>query len=73
MQATASISSDSYSDSLEASSIYEARAYAEQMKHSLEYDESDGSCMKGMVVALGIEVFAATVICFVWQALHFAR
>jgi hypothetical protein len=73
MQATASISPDGYSDSLAASSAYEARAYAEQTSHSLEYDESDGNCIKGILVALGIEATAGILICFAWQTLHFVR
>jgi hypothetical protein len=73
MQASASVSSDSYSDSLADSSASEAQADEEQIRHALKYDESDGNCLRGLVLALGTEVFAALLICCAWQALHFAR
>lgn len=73
MQASASISSEGDSDSLAASSTLEARAFAEQMSHALKYDESDGNCLRGLVLALGAEILTALLICCAWQALHFAR
>jgi hypothetical protein len=73
MHATASISAGAYGDSLAAPSAYEAQAHAEEMERLQELEEGNGSCMKGILVALGIEATAGILACFVWQTLHFAR
>jgi len=73
MQAMASISAGAYGDSLAASSAYDGNAYAGQMERMEENEEGNGSCMKGMLVALGIEAAAGILICCVWQSLHFVR
>jgi hypothetical protein len=73
MQATASISAGAYGDSLAAPSTYEAQAYGEEIDRLQEFERADGSCMKGILVALGIEATAGIFVCFVWQTLHFVR
>src|SRR5580658_7385572 len=58
MQATASISAGAYGDSLAAPSAYDGNAYAGQMERPEENETADGSCMKGILVALSIEAAA---------------
>ena len=73
MQATASISAGAYGDSLAAPSAFDGNACADQLDLMEEIETADGSCMKGILVALGIETAAGILICFVWQGLHFVR
>jgi hypothetical protein len=73
MHATASIHAGSYGDSLAASSTFETPANMAEMDRLEELEAANGSCMKGILVALSIEVAAGILICGVWQFWHFAR
>jgi len=73
MQAMASVSAGAYGDSLAAPSAFDGNAYAGQMERLEENEKADGSCVRGILVALSIQAAAGILICFVWQGLHFVR
>jgi hypothetical protein len=74
MQATASITAGAHGDSLAASYPYNEQAHAEEMDRLQKFYEDDGNCMRGILVALGVEAALGILIfCFVWLGLHFVR
>jgi hypothetical protein len=72
MLATASVTHSTH-DSLDASSAWQARPCEEELDRLEGDNESDGSFVKGAVVALGIEAAMAFVGCFIWQIWHHIR
>lgn len=73
MHATATILTDAHSSLLSASSVCEAPAFAEERHSAHESNVVDGSCVKGLIVALSLEAAAVLLFCAVWQTWHFMR
>jgi hypothetical protein len=47
--------------------------FSKQMDRMDEADEQDGSCGKGIIVALSLEAGASLLLYAIWQAWHFIR
>jgi len=73
MHATASIPVGAHGDSVAAASTYKPAASREQIDRLEDAEETDGSCLKGILVALSIEAAAAILACGVWQVWHVVR
>jgi hypothetical protein len=73
MHATACKLPDVYRSPRSAHSVGAVPASSKQMDRMYEADERNGSCAKGMVVALSLEAGASLLLCAIWQAWHFIR
>ncbi|HXR38744.1 MAG TPA: hypothetical protein VN776_06610 [Terracidiphilus sp.] len=73
MHATASMLTEAYSSPLSSPLVYEAPAIAKEMDRVHGSDVPDGSAVKGLMVAIGMEAAAALLVCVTWAAWHFIR
>jgi hypothetical protein len=73
MNATASVAHGTYDSSLNAPSVWDAPASAEELDGLQGVNESNGNCVKGAFVALGIEAAMVFMVCGIWQLWHFIR
>ena len=73
MQATASMLPQAYSSSLASSFVCEAPALTKEMDRAHGSDSRDGSAVKGLFVAVGLEAGAALLACVTWLAWHVIR
>ena len=70
MHATASVVHGTYDSTCSASSQWDAPASAEEFDRLEGDNDSDGSFVKGALVALGIEAATAFMVCSIWQIWH---
>lgn len=73
MHATASILTETYSSSLSMPATRKAPASVEETDRAHEPNVPDGSCVKGLIVSLGMEAAAVLLFCSIWQAWHLMR
>jgi len=73
MHATVCKLPDVYRSPRSAHSVGAVPASSKQTDRIDETDERDGSCAKGMIVALSLEAGASLLLCVVWQAWHLIR
>jgi len=73
MHATASMVTGAYAGPGLAPSGCEAPAFPKESDCQSESGAQDGSCIKGFIVALGLEAATALCICGIWQVWHLIR
>jgi len=73
MQATASMLPEAYSSALSSPLVYEGPALSKEMDRVHGTDAPDGSAVKGLVVAIGMEAAAAFLVCITLLAWHAIR
>jgi hypothetical protein len=73
MHSSASVAHVTFDSSLAPSIAWDAPVSAEEMERLKELNESNGNCVRGAFVALGIEAVMVLMVCGLWQAWHFVR
>lgn len=73
MHATASMLSDAYSGPVLAPSVCRISEIAGEPDHFYETIAENGNCVRGLVVALGLEAATALSLCLLWQVWHHIR
>jgi hypothetical protein len=73
MHATASVAHGTYDSTLNASPAWDAPASAEEMDRLKGLNESNGNCVRGAFIALGVEAAMVFMVCGIWQLWHLIR
>jgi hypothetical protein len=73
MSVQAAITSDSYMSRALVYSISDSPAFAERLAETYESMGEGARCMKGFLVAFGLEAFVALSVIGAWQLWHILR
>jgi hypothetical protein len=70
MHATASMLPETYSNTFPSPSAHDASVIGRDVENA---EAPEGSAVKGLIVALGLEAAAVLLCCGIWQASHLIR